>query len=124
MIHYVPLKHRPDDFRVPEQLSDRFWYDEDKKCLAYDGAMFKSTFDRMRGLSSDYDYQRAAEDLFRAAVPEEDHPQRRGRTLTTAVGAVLAIAILAAGIFVWQRMNAEQPHQPAQPTTTSDLAGS
>lgn len=124
MIHYVPLKHRPDDFQVPELLGDRFWYDEDKECLAYDGAMFKSTFDRLRELSSDYDYQRAAEDLFRAAVPEEDHPPRRGRTLTTAAGAVLAIAILAAGVFAWQRMNADQPHQPVQPTTTNDLAGS
>jgi hypothetical protein len=123
MIHYVSLKHRPDDFRVPEPLSERFWYDEDKKCLAHDGAMFKSTFDRIRGLSTDYDFQRAAEDLFRASVPEDDGPQHRGRGVVMATGAVLALAILAAGAFVWQRMNADQPLPPTQTTITDDLAG-
>ena len=123
MIHYVSLKHRPDDFQVPESLSNRFWFDEQKGGLAYDGAMFKSTFDRIRELSADYDFQRAAEDLFRAAVPDDNRPKHRGRTLTMATGAVLAVAILAAGIFAWQRMNVDQPLPPAQPTITNNLAG-
>ena len=124
MIHYVSLKHCPDGFRIPEPLNDRFWYDESKERLAYDGAMFKSTFDRIRGLSSDYDYQRAAEDLFRAAVPEGDRPQHRGRLVAMATGAALAVAILAAGIFAWQRISADQTLPPTQTPITNDLAGS
>ena len=123
MIHYVPLEHLPESFHVPEPLNGRFWYDEGKECLAFDGAMYKSTFDRIRGLSSEYDYQRAAEDLFRAAVPEDSQPQHRGRKFGVAAAAVLAITLLAAGIFVWQRMQHESPRAPAQPTITNDLAG-
>jgi hypothetical protein len=123
MIHYASLEHLPDEFRVPEPLSSRFWYDEDKKCLAYDGAMYKSTFDRIRGLSSDYDYQRAAEDLFRVAVPEDDRPRHRGRLVAVATGAAVAIVILIAGVVVWQRMNSDEQLPPAPTTITNDLAG-
>ena len=59
MIHYVPLNRLPPNFRVPDKLQNRFWYDEDKKSLAYEGPMFKLTFDRLREISHDYDYQRA-----------------------------------------------------------------
>ena len=53
MIHYVPLPRLPANFRVPENLRNRFWYDQDKKALAFEGPMFKLTFDRLREISHD-----------------------------------------------------------------------
>ncbi len=100
MIHYVPLHQLPANFHVPENLRDRFWYDKDKKALAYEGPMFKSTFDRLRGISHDYDYQRALEKLFQLSVPEEDSPHGRSKTMVIATGCVLALAAVVAGILV------------------------
>jgi hypothetical protein len=100
MIHFVPLQRLPTDFRVPENLRDRFWYDHDKKALAYEGPMFKSTFDRLRGISHDYDYQRALEKVFQLAVPEEASPRGHSKTLVIAAGCALALAAVVAGILV------------------------
>jgi len=123
MIHYVSLEHLPDGFRIPESLRERFWYDEDKRVLAYDGAMYKSTFDRIRGISKDYDYLRAVEELFRLAVPEDGHSQHHSHLVAAATGAVLAVAILAAGVFFWEHMRGGQPLPHAPTTMTHHLAG-
>ena len=77
MVHLVRLEQLPDSFRVPDALKDRFWYDADKKCLAFDGVMYKSTFDRLHAISDNYAYQRALEELFRKSVPEESVSGRR-----------------------------------------------
>ena len=98
MIHYVPLNHLPDNFHVPEKLRNRFWYDEDKRALAYEGPMFKLTFDRLREISHDYDYQRALERLFQLAVPEEGSPGGHSKVLVIAVGCLLALAAIVVGI--------------------------
>jgi hypothetical protein len=100
MIHYVPLNHLPPNFRVPEKLRNRFWYDEDKKALAYEGPMFKLTFDRLREISRDYDYQRALEKLFQLSVPEEPGPRGHGKALAIAGGCVLLLVALVVGIFL------------------------
>lgn len=98
MIHYVPLHRLPANFHVPEHLQKRFWYDEDKQALAFEGPMFKLTFDRLREISRDYDYQRALEKLFQLAVPDEGAPRGHGKTLAIAAGCLLALAVIVGGI--------------------------
>lgn len=99
MIHYVPLKDFPDEVQIPERFQDRFWYDDHKHSLAFDGPMWKSTFDQLRGLSRDSHYQRAVEELFRIAVPE-DHPSgQRRRWLAFLL--VAAVAVIALGGVLW-----------------------
>jgi len=99
MIHYVPLQRLPSNFRVPDKLQNRFWYDQDKHSLAYEGPMFKLTFDRLREISHDYDYQRALERLFQLSVPEEPAPPRgHGKAFAIAAGCTLALVALVVGI--------------------------
>jgi hypothetical protein len=100
MIHYVPLQRLPATFHVPENLRNRFWYDQDKKALAFEGPMFKLTFDRLREISHDYDYQRALEKLFQLAVPDEGTPRGRSKTLAIAAGCVLALVAVVFGLLV------------------------
>jgi len=98
MIHYVPLSRLPESFHVPEKLRDRFWYDQDKQALAYEGPMFKLTFDRLREISQDYDFQRALETLFQLAAPAaEERPPGGRKTLVIVAGCLLGLAALAAG---------------------------
>ena len=100
MIHYVPLPHLPANFRVPEKFQNRFWYDEDKKSLAWEGPMFKLSFDRLREISHDYDYQRALEKLFQLSVPEEPAPRGHSRALAIVGGCVLVLAAAVIGVWV------------------------
>jgi len=100
MIHYVPLSHLPPNFHVPEKLQNRFWYDDDKKSLAYEGPMFKLTFDRLREISHDYDYQRALEKLFQLSVPEEPAPRGHSKALAITGGCVLLLMALVAAILL------------------------
>ena len=123
MIHYIPLEELPAGLRIPEQFKDRFWYDEEKRCLAYDGVMYKLTFDKIQALHSSGNYRRAVEDLFRAAVPDDDRPSQGSHVLAVASGVVLAVALFAAGIVIWQRMQTDDMLPPAQPTITNDLVG-
>lgn len=98
MIHYVPLHRLPANFHVPDNLQKRFWYDADKQALAFEGPMFKLTFDRLREISRDYDYQRALEKLFQLAVPDEGTPRGHRKTLAIAAGCLLALAVVVGGI--------------------------
>ncbi len=123
MIHYIAFETPPKDFRIPEQFKDRFWYDEERRSLAYEGVMYKLTFDKIQALHSSYDYQRAVEELFRVAVPEEDQPSQGGHLLAVASGVVLAIALFAAGVAVWQRMQSDEALPASRPTITNDLVG-
>jgi hypothetical protein len=121
MVHYVPLEKLPADLQIPEQLHDRFWYDADRKCLAFDGVMYKLTFDRIQALSTCFDYQRAVEELFRRAVPGENEKQG-SHLLAVASGVVLAVALFGGGLFVWQQMQPDNGASPAPPSITNDLA--
>jgi hypothetical protein len=100
MIHYVPLNRLPPNFHVPEQLQNRFWYDEDKKALAFEGPMFKLTFDRLRQISHDYDYQRALERLFQLSVPEEPAPRGHPKALAAVVGCGLIFVVIFVGVLL------------------------
>lgn len=119
MIRYVPLAELPEKFAVPDQLRDRFWYDQDKKRLAYDGAMSKATYDRLRGLSSHFNYQRAMEELFRIAVPEDDRPKHNARLIVVATGVAVVAASLVAGFWLWQRTHADNGVRPMETKITS-----
>jgi hypothetical protein len=121
MVYYVPLEKLPPDLHIPEQLQDRFWYDADRKCLAFDGVMYKLTFDRIQALSTCFDYQRAVEELFRLAVPG-DTEEHGSHLLAVASGVVLAVVLFGAGLFVWQQMQTDSGPSPAQPSITNDLA--
>ena len=94
MLHQTPLEKLPANFRIPEQDRNRFWYDEAKRCLTYDGAMFKRTFDRLQGLSSDYAYERAVERLFQMSVPEPPTAARQRKMIALlAAGGVLVVGL-------------------------------
>ena len=112
----------PSGFVIPDQLKNRFWYDEDKKCLAHDGAMYKATFDRIRELNSDFKYQRAVEELFRVAGPDDDLSKDSGRLIVMAAGVMAVVASLAVGFWIWQRMQADDGPQPVETNVTTDLA--
>lgn len=101
MIHYVPLPRLPENFRIPANLQQRFWYDQDKQALAYEGPMFKLTYDRLREISHDYDYQRALEKLFQLATPAaEEDSHGRGKPLVIAAGCVLGLAVVLLGLLL------------------------
>jgi hypothetical protein len=59
--------------------------------------MCKATYDRLRGVSHDYHYQRALEQLFQVSVPEDDASSRIP-WLLLAVGVVVSVVTVAA---VW-----------------------
>jgi hypothetical protein len=121
MVHYVPLHELPAEVHIPEQFQERFWYDAQKKCLAYDGVMYKLTFDRIQALSTCYDYQRAVEELFRLAVPGEQR-ERGSHLVAVASGVVLAVALFGAGLFAWHQMQTGNGPPAAQPSLANDLA--
>jgi hypothetical protein len=122
MIHFVPLEELPTGFVVPERDQNHFWYDEDKKRLEYDGVMYKATFDRLRGLSSDFKYQRAVEELFRIAVPDDERSKDSGRLLVMAAGVMAVVASLTVGFWLWQRTQADDSPKPVGTSVTTDLA--
>jgi hypothetical protein len=91
--HFVPLDKLPDPFIVPDDLQTRFRYDAAKRGLTFDGYMCKGTFDRLRDISLDFAYQRALEDLFRKAVPEDVLAEHRGH-IRVLVGVLAAVAVV------------------------------
>jgi hypothetical protein len=101
MIHYSPLQHLPDGITIPERYRDRFWYDEERRALIYQGPMYKATFDRLSTLSLDFDYQRSLEELFRLAVPEEPAKPSRFKAIAVAAGVLFAVAAAFGGLLIW-----------------------
>lgn len=69
------LKRLPDDLRLPEDLPEPLRYDAASRQLQYRGYMGKDSYDFLRSLHRDVEYQRALETLFResstAFVPKE-----------------------------------------------------
>jgi hypothetical protein len=98
--HFVALAEHPPQLRVPPDLAGRFGYDSQRRGLTFQGWMCKATFDRLRALSSDYHYQRALEQLFQIAVPEDDTPSHRGFGLWVGAGIMLLAALALCGLFM------------------------
>lgn len=105
MIHYAKLEHVPQNLEIPETWKNRFWYDEQRRSLVFDGVMYKSTFDRLHELSSDFAYQRALEELFRLAVPEDATAHKRlnkSAILAAVVFAAAACVACVATVLIWR----------------------
>jgi len=102
MTHSASLARLPPGFRVPDQYKDRFRYDGAKHCLVFDGPMYKLTFDRLRDISEDYDYQRALEALFQLAVPDEAEspPHGHAKLLALIVGCLVTVAAIVVGVLL------------------------
>lgn len=98
--HWVPLDHVPESFRVPENLEGRFRYDPTDKRLSFDGYMCKATFDRLRMLGNEFDYQRALERLFQLSVPEEPRAAHKSLRLVVAARSFTAAITSRLGALV------------------------
>lgn len=108
--------------RHSRSLQNRFWYDEDRKCLAHDGAMCKATYDRVRELSSDFKYQRAVEELFRIAVPGDNRPKRNSYLIVVASVVAAVAACLVVGLWLWQRTDVDDSHRQMETKVTTHQA--
>jgi hypothetical protein len=102
MTHSVALAKLPSGFHIPDKYKDRFRYDEAKHCLMYDGPMYKLTFDRLRDISEDYDYQRALEALFQLATPEEEQPHGHAKLVAVIAGCLVTVVALLLGILFFR----------------------
>jgi hypothetical protein len=92
MIHSVRLSQPPADFQPPEDLRNRFWYDDTRQRLCFDGFMSKATFDRLKPLDQSCEYQRVIDELFRICVPEDQ--AHRAPKVSVMVSALIGIAAL------------------------------
>ncbi len=105
-VHAVPLERLPDEFHsceptgFPEALADRIWFDSQRKRLAFRGFMSKAAYDRLDGISSDRDYQRAVEELFRQSVYEEPAEPRRPLLKYIPVAVLVTAALLAVALAI------------------------
>ena len=99
MIHDISLSDIPVDFLVPEELTERFWYDAGRGRLCFDGFMSKCMYDRLVTLSRDEKYQRALEELFRICVPDE-LARSPAQKVKVAVAALAGLAAVG-GFAVW-----------------------
>jgi hypothetical protein len=71
MDHFVKLDKLPEGFDFPLDLKDRFHFDAEARKLVYHGYMSKADFDRLCGLTTDWNFRRTLDELFRLCVPEE-----------------------------------------------------
>lgn len=76
--HAVRLDRLPEGLIVPRGYEGRFGYDVAGQRLWFQGFMSKATFDRLSGLSDDWDYRSALERLFLESVPERGPKAERG----------------------------------------------
>lgn len=97
MIHKVHLASFPDELQIPATLESRFWYDESGRTLCFEGFMSKAVYDQLERLSSDYDYQRALERLFRDSTPEEPAADLRA-TRRYLLAALAVTGLLTGGV--------------------------
>ena len=88
MPYEVPLESFPSNLALPEEVRDRFWYDDARRRLVFDGFMSKALFDQLWSLHKDDGFRRALEELFRICTPTQV-PSRRGRAILIAAGVML-----------------------------------
>ena len=70
MDHFVKLDRLPDGLVFPPHMNDRVYYDADARKLVFRGYMSKTDFDQLSQLTSDWNFRRTLEDLFRQSIPE------------------------------------------------------
>ena len=82
MDHFVKMDRLPEGLEFPLELKDRIHFDPIARRLIFRGYMSKTDFDRVSQLSTDWNFRRSLEELFRLSIPEEpSRPRGVGRFL-------------------------------------------
>jgi hypothetical protein len=82
MDHFVKMDRLPDGLEFPMGLKDKIHFDPIARRLIFRGYMSKTDFDRLSQLSTDWNFRRSLEELFRLCIPEEpSRPRGVGRFL-------------------------------------------
>ena len=76
MDHFVKMDRLPERLEFPLELKDRIHYDPIARRLIFRGYMSKTDFDRLSQLSTDWNFRRSLEELFRLSIPEESSRAR------------------------------------------------
>jgi hypothetical protein len=71
MDHFVKCDKLPEGVEFPAALKDRIYFDSAARKLVFRGYMSKTDFDRLCQLSSDWNFRRTMEELFRISIPED-----------------------------------------------------
>jgi hypothetical protein len=85
MDHFVKLERLPEGFKFPSEMQDRVHFDPVAHKLVFRGYMSKTDFDRLSQLTSDWNFRRTLEELFRQCIPEETAPPSGIRRFLSAV---------------------------------------
>jgi hypothetical protein len=91
MDHFVKLDKLPEGFDFPLDLQDRLNFDAAGKKLVYRGYMSKADFDRVCRLTTDWNFRRTLEDLFRLCVPEDELRPRRANGFLAAFARLFSL---------------------------------
>jgi hypothetical protein len=82
MDHFVKMDRLPDGVEFPTELKDRIQFDPIARRLIFRGYMSKTDFDRLSQISTDWNFRRSLEELFRLSIPDEpSRPRGVGRFL-------------------------------------------
>jgi hypothetical protein len=100
MDHQVPLREIPPELAVPDELKQRFRYDDQRKRLCFDGFMSKAVFDRLEKLDADSDFQHALDELFRISTPEDSGEGRQQTRIVVAV-VIATVALVCVAVLIW-----------------------
>jgi hypothetical protein len=71
MDHFVKMDRLPEGLEFPLELKDRIHFDPIARRLIFRGYMSKTDFDRLSHVSTDWNFRRSLEELFRLSIPEE-----------------------------------------------------
>lgn len=91
MDHFVKLDRLPDGYQFPPQLKDRIQFDAENHKLVFHGYMSKGDFDRLSQATTDWQFRRTLEDLFRDCTPEDQAQAGGIRRLLAAVTRLLSM---------------------------------
>jgi hypothetical protein len=81
--HFVKMDRLPEGLEFPPELKDRIHFDPIAHRLSFHGYMSKTDFDRLSLISTDWNFRRRLEELFRLSIPEEPtRPRGVGRFLS------------------------------------------
>jgi hypothetical protein len=68
MDHFVKLDRMPECLEFPADLKERIHFEPETRKLVFRGYMSKSDFDRLSQLTTDWNFRRKLEELFRLSV--------------------------------------------------------
>jgi hypothetical protein len=83
--HFVKLDKLPEGLEFPAEMKDRLYFDAKAHKLVFRGYMSKAEFDELSQLTTDWNFRRTLEDLFRLCVPEPATARGGWRRVLAAV---------------------------------------